>query len=207
MANMNGVIYNAGYPWPAGPGWPCVSSGDIKDGTSNTLNFSEKAHGKFSADDQINWNWWTSGNYGDTLFCTFFPPNPFNKVPDVYNDGLQTYMDGSADPYVGTASSYHPGDVNAAFADGSVRFLRDTIDSWQNDPNTGMPPGVTRDPTTRIYTVKFRARVGLYQKLSTRAGGEAIDANSYRADQRGDCWSRPHQPFHISRNTDSMSAA
>jgi prepilin-type N-terminal cleavage/methylation domain-containing protein/prepilin-type processing-associated H-X9-DG protein len=177
MANMNGVLYNAGYPWPVGPGWPCNSSGDIKDGTSNTMLFSERAHGKLSADDQKFWNWWTSGNYNDTLFCTLFPPNPFNKVP-VYS-GSQTWMDTAPDAYVSAASSFHPGGVNVAMADGSVRFLKDTIDSWINDPNTGMPDGVTRDPKTYIFLVKFGAKVGVYQKLSTRAGGEAIDANSY----------------------------
>ena len=146
---------------------------------STTLLFAERAHGKLSSNDQVSWNWWTSGNYGDTLFCTFFPPNPFNKITGNYNDGLQTYLDGGVDPYVATASSFRPGGVNVAFADGSVRFLRDTIDSWQNDPTTGMPPGVTRNSTTYAYTVKFGAKVGVYQKLSTRNGNEAIDGNSY----------------------------
>ena len=47
------------------------------------------------------------------------------------------------------ASSYHPGGVNAALADGSVKFFKDTVnqDVWMG--------------------------------LSTRAGGEVISADSY----------------------------
>jgi prepilin-type N-terminal cleavage/methylation domain-containing protein/prepilin-type processing-associated H-X9-DG protein len=179
MANMNGVVYNAGYPPVLGPGWPPVSLAQIRDGTSATMAFTERAHGKLNDDDQLWWNWWTSGLYGDTLFCTFFPPNPFNKAQNKYDDGGQTTFDDGCDPYVASASSYHPGGVNVAFLDGSVRFLKDTIDSWKNDPNTGMPAGVTRTLNTRVYLVAPGAKVGVYQALSTRAGGEVVGADTY----------------------------
>jgi hypothetical protein len=32
------------------------------------------------ADSALWWNWWTSGSFGDTLFCTLFPMNPFRKM-------------------------------------------------------------------------------------------------------------------------------
>jgi prepilin-type N-terminal cleavage/methylation domain-containing protein/prepilin-type processing-associated H-X9-DG protein len=179
MANMNGVMYNLGYPPVVGPGWPCVLLASVTDGTSNTIAFAERAHGKLEGDDRLYWNWWASGNYGDTLFCTFFPPNPFNKSHNNYNDGGQTYLDGGCSAYVGSASSYHLGGVNVALLDGSVRFLKDTIDSWKNDPNTGMPLGVTRSSTTRVYSVALGAKFGVYQALSTRSGGEVIGADDY----------------------------
>jgi prepilin-type processing-associated H-X9-DG protein len=178
MANMNGVIYNAGYPRNVGPGWPCVSIAGITDGTSSTMAFAERAHGKLGPDDQIWWNWWTSGNYGDTLFCTFFPPNPFDRAQNNYNDGWRTSLDGGCSAHVASASSYHPGGVNVAFCDGSVRFLKDSIDSWKNDPTTGMPAGVTRTADTHVYVFGPGARVGIYQALSTCNGGEVIDAAS-----------------------------
>jgi prepilin-type N-terminal cleavage/methylation domain-containing protein/prepilin-type processing-associated H-X9-DG protein len=166
VQQMNGIIYIMS----------SISIADVVDGTSNTMAFAERAHGKLSADDQVCWNWWTSGNYGDTMFTTFFPMNPFNKA-----QGASCFLDGGADAYVAAASSFHPGGANFAFLDGSVRFLKDTIDSWQIVGATCKPAGVTRNPDARggVYTIATGAKVGVYQKLSTRSSSEVISADSY----------------------------
>jgi prepilin-type processing-associated H-X9-DG protein len=62
---------------------------------------------------------------------TFYPPNAYKKFASVM--GEHTYRN---------PASFHPGGVNVALCDGSVRFIKETIDSWQNDPNTGNPPGI-----------------------------------------------------------------
>jgi prepilin-type processing-associated H-X9-DG protein len=72
----------------------------------------------------------------------------------------------------------HPGGCNFAFADGSVRFLKDTIETWRYDQTTGLPVGVTFDPAGP-YILAPGTRWGVYQALSTRSGGEVVGADQY----------------------------
>ncbi len=164
-----------------------VSIASVTDGTSNTMLASERAHGKFPSQDLYCWNWWTSGNYGDTMYTTFYPMNPFNKIPDF------CCLDSSPDAYVASAASFHPGGANFAFADGSVKFLKDSISTWQIQQGggtgvsfsggNGNPIGVTRSsgPTPPKGTFIFTPGmyVGVYQALATRNGGEVISSDQY----------------------------
>jgi prepilin-type N-terminal cleavage/methylation domain-containing protein/prepilin-type processing-associated H-X9-DG protein len=151
-----------------------VRYSEITDGLSNTLAFGERAHTLLDDTSALWWHWWTSGNYGDTLFCSFYPMNPFRKVNGLYVDS----GDARADAYISGASSLHPGGANFAFMDGSVRFLKETIDTWPADQRTGVPVGVTFDPNGP-YKVGPNVRRGVYQALSTRNGAEVISSDSY----------------------------
>lgn len=68
-----------------------------------------------------------------------------------------------------TANSFHPGGVNVGMADGSVKFIKDSIQSWA--------PGSFACVSANSYTLS--APYGVYQALSTINGGEVISADAY----------------------------
>ncbi len=152
-----------------------VKIGDIKDGTSNTFAFSEHAHGILSEADYPFYQWWNSGYWGDCNFDTEYPINAHRK--------FRTQVQ---DPSIGwwflpiqASSSFHPGGANFAMCDGSVRFVKETVDTWQIDLGTSDPVGVPYDADRGHWVVNPGAKVGVYQALSTRRGGEAISADQY----------------------------
>jgi prepilin-type N-terminal cleavage/methylation domain-containing protein/prepilin-type processing-associated H-X9-DG protein len=165
LSQANGVVFY----------YSSVRLAGVTDGTSNTFLFGEHAYGKNPTIELPDWNWWFSGNYGDTMFTTMFPMNPLGKIPDIPN---QTLYGIDINPSIQAASSYHAGGAHFAFCDGSVRFLKETIDCSPFDPATGLPQGWSQS-AGGLYSVNPPGRVGVYQALSTRNGGEVISADSY----------------------------
>jgi prepilin-type processing-associated H-X9-DG protein len=95
---------------------------------------------------------WVDGNSQETGLTTAFPPNKPALNPTNHADlDILTLLISKNKPQFGaiTARSYHPGGVNALFADGSARFVKSTID------------GMT------------------WRALGSIAGGEVIGGDSY----------------------------
>jgi prepilin-type N-terminal cleavage/methylation domain-containing protein/prepilin-type processing-associated H-X9-DG protein len=150
---------------------------DIRDGTSNTILMGERSLTILSQTDRPNWGYWFTGLR--TQFTTMFPLNPQKKVPDIATANLGNVFGGAATVYKFAASSNHPGGANFVFCDGSVHFIKETINSWQMDQVSGDPIGVTFNSSTGLMNMAPGTRPGVYQALSTRAGSETISADSY----------------------------
>ncbi len=109
------------------------------------------------ANDGDMWGWWasSSGGYGlsDVAESTYSPIN--YQVPISYGSASASGLTQSAFtanyevPRVNSFGSLHPGGANFAMADGSVRFIKQSI----------------AQPT--------------FQAQGTRAGGEVISADAY----------------------------
>ena len=154
-------------PWQTGrllrcpPGfWPTIGGCSISRVRSlrpwsamaiaRRLSSRERAHGLLSPDDAPWWNWWAS-SFWDTDFVTWFGINPHRRF-----SGDRA----AARAAIQSASSFHPGGANFAMLDSSVRFLKDSIDTWQVDPMTGAVAGVSREPVNFTVVLAPGTRIG-----------------------------------------------
>ncbi|MFM1802078.1 MAG: hypothetical protein RJA81_1430 [Planctomycetota bacterium] len=159
QASNAGLIFEHSAVRPAG----------VSDGMSHTLLFGEQLHSILSNEDQLYYHWHQSGWWCDAFFDTSYPINSHLKMRDRIESSLWWAL-------VQAASSHHPGGANFAFSDGSVRFLKDTIETWTLDEN-GDPQGLKYGVCGEF--VMGNARPGIYQALCTRQGHEIISADSY----------------------------
>ncbi len=143
----------------------------VTDGLSNTIFLAEKSTSILQTLAIVNpesfskHGWYITGNWGDTLITTMFPPNAYRRV-----------VLGASTAWTDSASSLHASGVNVLMGDGSVRFIKETIDSWPSNSATGRPIGASLSPGGWWTHV---SEPGVWQALSTRSGNEVLDASAF----------------------------
>jgi prepilin-type N-terminal cleavage/methylation domain-containing protein/prepilin-type processing-associated H-X9-DG protein len=145
-----------------------IGLNQITDGLSQMMLYSERV--KLAQD---GWGWWHPACSCNTEFTSMYPINSYLKYPQNATDFAHDSI-----------SSMHPGGANVAFADGSVKFLKDSINGWQLNftiPSWWYEPiavGMIYDNTSQNLSWGT-ARPGVLQQLSTRAGSEVVSSDAY----------------------------
>ncbi len=160
QADMCGLIYDNS----------AVRLAQITDGTSNTLLFGELAHGALVGASASNYDEWLQGiNTSGFALSAMCPINAFKRT---------TSQASSLGTALGAAGSFHAGGANFCFADGSVKFLKDSISCWATDPNNqNLPVGLGFDGGLGFTWGTTQPKI--YQALSTRASNEVVGADQY----------------------------
>jgi prepilin-type processing-associated H-X9-DG protein len=127
---FNGVVIPVDHPAtvPTSPNRTPTNMASITDGTSNTFLVGETDFMPRGVPSTMMGGVWSYGYIGFSWGSTFHPLNKHNHTGTPY----------------GAFRSQHSAGVNFAFADGSVRFVRESIANLT------------------------------YQTLATRAGGEVV---------------------------------
>ena len=121
---------------------------------TNFYSFLNTCQSKALASTQGGSNWktnkstmgrdWSDSEFGHTLGNTLLAPNP-----PYYNCNMESWGGDFHAPGMYSMSSFHPGGANAAFADGSVRFIKSS---------------------TALNVMWY---------LGSKAGGEVVSSDSY----------------------------
>ncbi|WP_165071764.1 DUF1559 family PulG-like putative transporter [Paludisphaera rhizosphaerae] len=150
----------------------------VTDGLSNTLFVGETSKFRNDADGDWFYQWNMDAWYGSNIASgvsrifafatTVAKPNASVLIPEPGGDGTY-YTDWDLNPTSQLQNmgqwgfrSMHSGGVNFLFGDGSVHFIKDSIE---------VAGGINPANGQRL--------AGVYRKLATRSGGELISSDAY----------------------------
>ena len=139
-ATTDGIFHTTGPGSQPAPNQVPVRLADITDGTSNTLLLGERSHldpnydsyasaGVASRASMASWGWWAASEgrlaIGDVTMSAYVPLN--YHVPTANGSGGSGPFKAIEEQRVCTFGSNHSGGANFTLADGSVRFIAESI--------------------------------------------------------------------------------
>ena len=139
----------------------------------------EYVFSRLNINDKNCWHWWCAGNT-DTIGTAMYAPNvAFGGA--LGSSGDPILYPNAASLAVIAASSNHPGGANHLFADGSVKFIKNTVSSWVPDPTTGLPTQLSSSSSVTARSQHLR-HLRLYRQPARLPG--PLDAGRRRSHQR-----------------------
>ena len=163
-----------------------ITLAEVTDGASHTIAFGEVANGLIPAElGRYGFGVWAFSGFTpgeSSWFATMYGINSQKRYALDHKNHIQSIPPGSPLSLAMSASSFHPGGANFAMVDGSVRFIKETIQTLSvGDPNRS-PVGIHFTGENGQNTWELQPNLGappVYQALSTRASGDLIGVGEF----------------------------